>query len=363
MKIGTLTFHRTTNYGAAFQTFALQRVLVDLGVDTEVIDYRAKAIEDRYKKRRFLYLNPKNILKILIKNSVSRDNLRNFFDFSEKFIRISKNSYGSENFSEINKEYDAVIVGSDQVWNGNCMNWDKNFFLTCLPNCKRYAYAASFGVGKVSSKEEQWYRIQLEGFSKVSVRERTGQNLYHEITGKDCEVVLDPTLLLRYEWYELAEQTCTYSNYILVYLLAETPSIFRFSKELAKKTGKKIIYINDRIKPQPGITNLFHVSPGLWLRLFLNASYVVTNSFHGTAFSINFNIPFWVELLPEPSKVNSRIIDLLKTTNLDQRIITDETDPLAEVDFSHSNEILKIEKDKSLSFLSGVIEKISESDE
>ncbi len=359
MKCATLTFHRTTNYGAMLQTYALQQAIKKMGVDTEVIDYRSPTIESRYKNNFFsLFLHPRTLLSHLRRNSYIRDNRKSFASFSQRYIKTSEVICSNKNdLEKVCTEYDRVIVGSDQVWNPRCTGWDENYFLPFVKQSKRASYAASFGFADCESDIKNWLSKQLNGFKSVSVREPSGAVLYKKITGDDVVTVLDPTFLLkRAEWEQLADNRATSKPYVLLYLLAETPSIISFAKQIAKKTGKEVIYINERLFPVKCVRNMYYVSPTCWLSLFLNADVIVTNSFHGIAFSSNLNKQFWVELLPPPALVNARIVDLLNNLGLSERIISESSDISKQIDYNRVNPIIENLSGKSLDFLKSVFD-------
>lgn len=361
MKYATLTFHRTTNYGAMLQTYALQRAIEKMGVETEVLDYRSPALEARLKGWKwYRYLDPRIIYAFIARNSYKRDNRKSFKAFSDVYIKKSPRIYTTRNeLEEAGNYYDKFIVGSDQVWNPGCTGWDDNFFLNFTKLHKRNSYAASFGFSDTNGDEREWLTQKLKGFNHVSVREASGVKLYEELTGDMSEQVMDPTFLLsKEEWSEIAAKKIVRQEkkpYILLYLLAETNSIIDFAKKVASETGRKVIYINDRLLPKRGIVNKFYVSPAEWLSYFINADLVVTNSFHGIAFSTNLNLQFWVELLPPPSNVNARILDLLEALDLSSRIITNDIDINCKINYSITNKVLEKMKSQSVNYLQKLI--------
>lgn len=362
MKSGTLTFHRTTNYGAMFQTYALQKVLLLKGYDNEIIDYRSDVLEHRYKKKPLMfYAKPKQLAKIILQNAYIRDNRKNFDEFAKKYIRISPQPYFPDTIKNADDRYDQVIVGSDQVWNGECMGWDPVYMLDFVTPGKRNAYAASFGVTKVDLKREEWYRSFFDEYSHVSLREESGKALFNQLSNIVATVVLDPTLLLTQDnWRDLANEVSNQmeGSYILLYVLKETKSIIHMANELSNKWKMPVVYINDRLLKVRGIDNRFYTSPCEWLNLFMNASFVITNSFHGTAFSINFNKPFAVELLPPPSKVNSRITDLLALCGCEDRIIKKDCEVLPKMNFDKINVIINKKREESMAFIDSIFEGI-----
>lgn len=325
-KIGIITFHRAVNYGAVLQTYALQATILKAGISCEIIDYRNDFLEKLH--------NPKNIKKYgsiiryiyaVIKNRVKKDNRKNFELFREKYLKISTNTYDKTNISESNLHYNLFITGSDQVWNRNCSDYDDAYFLDFVnANNSKYSYAASIGVKLQTDEERSAYRKLLENYKCIYVREKQAK-LELESIGIKSEVTLDPTLLLsKNDWLKLAQKPTKFkyiNKYLLVYVIVETPSIFKLAKEIAEKHDLEVVYINEMLLSKTGITNLSCITPNEWLWLFANAEFVVTNSFHGTAFSVNFGKQFVVEPLPVKTNVNSRIYDFLNLINLSNRIV------------------------------------------
>jgi hypothetical protein len=329
-KIGILTFHRALNYGALLQAYSLQRVLVDNGYDAELVDYRCKFIESYYvplwKK---IFISPKRFLAGIIFNGDILRRRDEFEEFTRTDITVSSNKYENlMDLSLIQDQYDYFITGSDQVWSPVCAGFDKAYFLDfVVEKSKKKSYAASFGVSLIPEEMKTEYRKLLKNFDRITVREEEGQRLVEQIIGIEPPLVVDPTLLLnKLEWLELCGDTLlSEKDFILVYLITEDSEVLSFAKKLSEKTGKKIIYINDRIIKRFGMDNKSNVSVKEWISYFMKADYVVTNSFHGVAFSVNFNKEFYVRYIPG-AKVNSRISGILSRLNLEARIIPDSMD-------------------------------------
>lgn len=326
MKIATITFHRALNYGAVFQTYALQKALERFGNKVYVLDYRSSFIEEHYRKKKWYeYLTPKKIAIILLLNGYSITDRNTFSKFVSKHIITSENTYNSSNIRESESFYDAFIAGSDQIWNYKTAGFDKNYFLEFVSDeRKKISYAASIGLDEIPEEYASEYKRLLERFRHISVREDKGKEALERLLQRDdIRVDIDPTMLLNAEQWATIE-TCinTPSKYVLVYLLYENKKILAFARNLAKTKGCKVLYINDRLFPAFGMRNIRNCKPDEWLYLFRNASYIVTNSFHGTAFSIIFNKQFWTDLLPSMNPVNSRIVTLLRKLNIKGHVIS-----------------------------------------
>ena len=357
-KIGVVTFHRAINYGAAFQTYALQKCIRDLGYAVEVLDYRCDFLEKLHNPYNLqLYRTPFHFLRALLKNRIKKDNRKAFRTFQQNNVVVSA-PYDKQNLYAANDEYSAFIVGSDQVWNYQCTNFDKTYFLDFVTNNhKKYSYAASVGINLNRPTLQAEYLRLLGSYRTLCVREAQGQQELAAI-GLDAVVALDPTLLLnKAEWLTLAtrpQQIAADKKYLLVYVIIETPSIFETARKIASQYNLEIIYINEMLFNQRGVLNLKGVTPNEWLWLFANAQFIVTNSFHGTAFSVNFEKQFAVEPLPVKTNVNSRIFDFLKIANLSDRIIN-ANDTIPE-NFTIDYKTISIQTDKMASM--GILQKI-----
>lgn len=360
MKIATITFHRALNYGAVLQTYALQEILQNMGNEVEVIDYRSEFIEKHYKRKQFReILSIRQIAIIILLNGYSISCREDFEGFVKNCIKTSGKKWEKENISLANKEYDMFVTGSDQVWNYNTAGFDTTYFLDFVfDEKKKNSYAASIGVEHIPEEYKEKYKKLLCDYNHISVREEQArEELTKLLDRNDIKTVLDPTLLLKYDkWKKLEKKIDVPEKYVLVYLLAENRRIFNFAKKLAKKNNCKIIYINDRLFKKMGVENKRHVTPEQWLYLFRNASYVVTNSFHGTAFSIIFKKTFWTNYLPGSSNVNSRITSLLSKLNLKDRIIDDGAGINdTEIEYTKVEALLDKEIKNSLQYIENMI--------
>ncbi|MDP4182404.1 MAG: polysaccharide pyruvyl transferase family protein [Bacillota bacterium] len=361
MKTATLTFHRALNYGAVLQAYALQKAIEDLGHDNTIIDYRCKAIENFYKPVRFYkFRNPIAYLKYRKNYKKNSEKRKKFEEFIMSYLKITPKPYKTQNsLLELNNLYDKFICGSDQVWNHNITKNDFSYLLEFVYDMKKkYSYAASFGFEEVKSELLLDYRNLLNEFNMISVRERKGQNIVKKLITADCPVVLDPTLLLsNTEWKKVAGCDLKFKNYILLYILMETETIFSFVNYLSKAIGLQIIYIN-MSEEKPGMINLRNIGPTEWLSLIMNADYIVTNSYHGTIFSLNLNKNFFVELLPSYIGVNERFETIFDTFCLhDRQIIEGQNENIFKpIDYSRINNIIEQEREMSMTFLRRIVD-------
>lgn len=317
MKVATITFQNTTNYGASLQCYALHRALQMLGADTEVIQYDSPYLNKPYK---MAALREKGIIRFILGNIwtlMRTPRNGNFAEFNKniKFTRtVTPATIGS-----LESEYDLFLTGSDQVWNGNLSGHDPNYFLGFVKdNRKKGSYAASFGFLNVPEGETEWYKKQLAGYKYYNVRETSGQKLVKELTGCDAKLTIDPTLLLKQdEWKKVMKAPNINEPYILVYQITPSRKLSEVVNKLKKQTGHKVIAIPFIMDWPHKFKSMFTIGPAEFLGLFCNASYVVTDSFHGTAFSLIFNCNFWTL----SSRKESRITSLLEILGLGNRIL------------------------------------------
>ena len=355
MKIGIITFHHTTNYGATLQAYALFKTLTAWGHTVEVIDYRPKGAVVFYLKQLLPIRNRKfdwnmDFHKYILKALQMRK-------FLVSSLNLSKlTCYSSDKLREIFEasDYDAVITGSDQVW---CLDtkfrgFDASYFLNFFgkaDNCLKVSYAPSIG-GTQSFKEnrEQVSRLLAE-FDHVSVRDYHSANVIQEECGVASTKVLDPTFLVDYE--DVLVPPKIEEPYLLVYNHKELGHIQRKAiQEIAKSKNLKVISIGDAWDVADD--SFICVHPYEWIGYFKHAAYVFTNTFHGTIFSLLFRKDFTV-FVGEGKR--NKVFDLLTPLDLEGRIITELTDGYkvnkAQIDFDIVYKKLSPQIDGSEAFL------------
>lgn len=358
-KIGILTFQNADNYGALLQAYALKMTLHNQGHTVHILNYFCPKLEREYKIVRWPCLNLKDIIRQLIHLVMSPCKLyiRSRFDgFRKRYLTDTCFLY-PDLISNQTKNYDLFISGSDQVFNPRITDFDDNFFLSfCSDKTKNHSYAASFGMQmeNLTEKERRFLSKNLMNFSHISVREKQGTQIVKALTAQEAQTHLDPTLLItKNQWQSIALFPKKRRNYVLLYLMHKDNKLIEFAKRLAKLKGLKLLYISQVLDVKKRIPAT-HITPTVqqWLGLFLNASYVVTNSFHGLAFSINFNKNFFLGKLPASWPVNSRLDNLLDITGLQPRLYTHFTDNYDQpIDWETVNQKLAKERQKAFIYL------------
>lgn len=357
-KIGILTFWKSPNFGAFLQVFALQNRVNKLGYEAEIIGYDFEKRADLLKKKNLSFR--RRMIRIYTQLNILRTGRK--IRKAQKTLPISQKKYhSSEELASSISDWYKIIVGSDQVWNYQITKNDTTFLLDFTDeNPKKISYAASFGVetlpvnyNGINLKDQ--YATYLEKFSKIGVRELSGKSIVDELIIGQAKVVVDPTLLLtKEEWQELSIKAIPEKeNYLLIYSLDNCLAMYEATFKYAEKCGLNIVQIDTgRRKKYPKKINYIVVGPLEWISLFENASFVVTDSFHGTAFSINLNVDFAVFYHSEKNTY-SRINDLLSLVSLlDRRFLENEEIPSSTIDFSKVENSLSIIRNDSLNYLS-----------
>jgi hypothetical protein len=369
VKIGILTFQKTTNYGAQLQCYALQayiRKTFPSVLQCDVLQYRCKSVERvelpliKQEIKTF-----KDIIKYILFQRGKTKRWKLFNQFTNKFICISSNSYDRNSVKQLDNIYDLFIVGSDQVWNVNITDRDYTYFLDFVDESKKkYSYAASFGYADIPSDASERCLRLLSEFEWLSVREDSAAALIDERLHRDADVVVDPTFLLSCDHWK---NMCNYDliqnkKYILVYFLSDNDSsCFRFIHNYAKMNNYKIIYVHNsiRIKNRSGMYNLKFASPDEFLGLLDKAQCVITGSFHGLCLSLILKKNFYYTLYGSiKGKNQSRIENLMERVNLQSRKIENGVcNDYSLIDYDAVFKLLHDHIAKSKSLLNNMIEK------
>ena len=344
MKLGILTFPTAINYGTALQAAALRKVLLTNDNEVSFLDHRCYLIDSTNSVFDFRNVfDLKYTLAHIINLSVAIKRSKNFKNFRDEYIPLAVDDYS---------KFDVIVAGSDQIWNYNLTDNDFYYFLDYPKKDKiKVSYAGSFGLSSIEDKHKQRIASLLNDFDYLSVREKQAAKIIKEITQKDVPVVCDPTLLLeKSEWEKIATKKAQGSGYIFVYTVFNSDKIWEYAKDLSEKTGLPIKTISySKLHKRDAIYD-YTAGPDDWVNYMLDADYVVTNSFHGVAFSINFNKNFFFDMPPAKAGVGSRISDITERYSLSERNISSEKfiATTEAPDFAVANKLL--EEDRKFSF-------------
>ena len=361
MNISIITFHNTSNFGATLQCSALYAFLSKLGHNVKVINYLPTYVLDKksvFKEIRKVR-ESNNKAKALVKgiaylnfsNSIKRKDAR-----FEKFISEHINTtrvYSS--FAELESSppiSDLYICGSDQIWNPALTGdaFDKAYFLQFIDGDK-VSYGASIGELDIENAKEELCELTND-FKYISVREKTSATKLAKALGREIFTVLDCTLLLNKDDYIKMEVDTDYLNskYLLLYNIQNSHTSVEIAQKIAREKNLKIIDIspNPFVKVADAL-KLIDIGPGEFLSLFHHAEYVVTNSFHGSVFSIIYEKQFIT--IPHSTR-STRITDLLKSLDLDSRIaLKSGYIDYVPIDYSNVKKNLQIARSNSIEFL------------
>lgn len=323
MKIGILTFHCAHNYGAILQAYASKIFLEQNGHEGYFIDYRPKAIVSKYKvftRSRFLSRSFFTFIRKL-KDEIPfiYKRIKKFNAF-ESFInkRLLENGKKKINLSNELRNLDCYLLGSDQIWNISLLGYFDNIYWGNLPIVKpMFSYAVS-----MENEIPPFYHSQISKslcrFDAISVREEIIKDMLQKEFKIDAKTVLDPTFLIsKNDWLKIEETLKVPQRYVLLYYFGVSNNIVEEAELFARKNNCKLIVISIGVLKDKRFIN--NVNPGNFVYLFHHALYVITNSFHGTAFSIIFEKPFYV--ITKKGTTNYRINQLCKLCGLTERII------------------------------------------
>lgn len=365
MKAGLVTFYHIHHYGAQLQAAATQRAVESMGWECEIADYFVNQDNRLFRPpvspgtaaadaHTALHLAP------------LRRRQQRFEDFARRFLRISPRRFASmEELASSAPAYDVLISGSDQIWNPKIFpdgRFDPVFF-GAFSRSRKIAYAPSFGIPRIPEEMEPELRGYLSAFSHLSVREEQGRDIIRQLLGREVPVVLDPTLLLTAEqWSAMAAPgEEDQGPYILCYCVSRPGALAPYIRRLTEETGLPVVQLcGARRRVHPKARLVLDAGPAEFLRLFRNAAFVCTNSFHGTVFSLQFHRPFFSAVAPaelaEPER--SRTFSLLSRLGLTERITGkgDTASLDAPIDWPSVQARLDAAREASLAYLQAALE-------
>jgi len=316
MKTGILTLPLHCNYGGILQAYALQEFLRKEGHEVILLERRRNRSDENLGSRLYHCLCRQVMY-------------RNMQQYIHTHLHCTLPLRSEKELIQATSSLEAVIVGSDQVWRPDMIKGvETNYFLDFVPTtCRKIAYAASFGLETWKGSLTLTTRIRelLSQFQSISVREQKGVWICKEIFGQEATWVSDPTLLLDRSFYEQLLPTTQQSpdNTLFYYLLGNKKKHQTLVQSLSEKLNKKAYTVNAEMEIHLGKFTFAHFpTPDKWLEGFCRADFVVTDSFHGTVFSLLFNKPFIV--LKNLSGGLSRITSLLERYGLQSRLMERE---------------------------------------
>jgi hypothetical protein len=338
LKIGILTFHFSDNYGALLQAYALAKWLAEQGHDVEFIDYHPRHVEEGGDFQRLwdpkrlrpnlkiAYLRLSRAQQMLFGNKAMA---AKFDAFRHNILRVADKKLRSHaeveaHLRAMQRPYDLIVLGSDQIWAASQQyGLDPVYFadFDVPAGTRRIGYAPSFGRASVDPSDTAALRRMLLGLDGVSVREQSGAALAAELIGKPVPSVPDPTILLS-DFSALAATPTQFTGHVFCYALRSGQGIREVAEGIAGAANAQILSPYNPHRRWREIGRTVYPSPLEWVSLLHHASFVVTNSFHGTALSILLQRPFVVVSLPDSRRgMNERALNLLKSVGLRHRFV------------------------------------------
>lgn len=359
------------NYGSSLQALAGKIILSELGYDCQIIAMRSliKGRDIHLKKlliilTRSLLIGGKNKLKSLsvYRNSYNKtmigDSTSRFTQFTNEYLKPTYLSWND--MKKIAAESVACFAGSDQIWNSTTMYIDPVYYLRFAPKIKRIAFAPSFGRDFIANYNKKKMSKWIAEFAHLSIREDTGVKLIKDMTGKNAVQLVDPTLMLDGEtWKKIFSLKKKNSNYILAYFLDRPSKSARGAiADLATALNCEVIAIPYQFENMNYCNKIVPTGPIEFLDLINNAKCVLTDSFHGTAFSINLHIPFFVfnRAYGNAQSQSSRIESLLKKMNMQDRFEPRTVyEALNQINFEFSEQVLTKERKKAREYITSAL--------
>lgn len=364
MVINVITRHAPPNYGSLLQAIATQRVIMNLGHECRIINYIPKCetgvrmaitqLEQKTKWRR----NPiKKAIYLMVAEPKTLLMDRKFLAMRKKYLLMGPRCATTGELKKLyaEKKDEVFLTGSDQVWGPiSTGHYDPTYFLDFVPKSSRkLAFAASFGKAIFDEQTLKEYAVLLKKYDSLAVRENVAVELLKKMD-ISAKQVLDPTLLMDADaWSEYVKPMKKPEKYVLVYQIHANSDLDHYAVKFAEKAELPLLRVSPLLH-QARRSGKFVYCPDIsgFLDLVKNAAYMVTDSFHGTAFAINFNTQF-VEVLPNTG-TSSRNQSILEFTGLTNRIVRDLNDFSyidQEIDFKEANEKIGISRIESIRIL------------
>ena len=363
MKVGIITINDTNpNYGNRLQNYAVHRIMLKQGVEPTTL-----YVEDELPislKQNIKYMIHKTTKFTRCKNAVYWKNiypkLIKFKKFNSKYIPTRR----INTLDEISDQYEYFAIGSDQVWNPtwykHCLIKKDAYLLTFANQDQKICMSPSFGISELPKEWEDHFRKSLKLFDNISVREEAGAEIVKNLTGKEAEVLIDPTLMLdKNEWIKIQNKPQaidTEKEYILTYFIAEkSDETLNYIKWLESKYNLKVYNLLDYTQP-----DLYLADPSEFIYLINKAKLVLTDSFHACIFSFIFAKPFQVFTRNGAgNNMMSRIETLLRKFDLERKLYVNKFEnDIFECDYYNGYNKLAQEQLKVREFISKSLKKI-----
>ena len=327
-KIAILTTHRANNFGAMLQAYSLVTACRELGANAEILDWRHPFFEWQYHTAWRMHRNPIPAIKHLWWYITKESEVRRRFEEFRSLLPLSPVINNRSELEKIENIYDIFIVGSDQVWNPintsiDSINFDRACLLDFVTRKKKYAYAASIGRQAISPPELLSEFVNAwKSFDGITMRESAGSNYVEEQISRKIETVVDPVLLHDKDfWRDMAKIKQSDSEIILVYNIRRFQQLRNVAEELAKKEGLKIVDLLVPAITEKRSSTTVCAGPLDFLSYVNSAKYIVTDSFHASAFATIFGKKLYVQYNQQKGNANSRMDTLFSWAGVEGKEI------------------------------------------
>lgn len=354
--VGILTFPNSPSFGASLQMLGLCKAITDLGFQTEIINYTNRYMQ----KKEHIHTERKTLLKAILSPIHSAPSKIKFHSFEKTMPLFPAKSFcDRQRLADLAHRYDYLVCGSDQVWNPLITNADMSYFLDfCNDANKKVAYAPSFGLTELPPEHAEPVARALKDFAHLSVREMGAKDLVKQLSGRDCPVVVDPSMLVDPAyWKSIAKRPRKLpERYIAKFIFNPSQSVDAFIDGLHRDSGLPVLEIGGGLfSPLRNRSCTGALRPDEWLSVIDHADYVVTDSFHGAAFSLIFGKELFISMA---SSTNSRLLTLSSTFQLEDHVLHSPAfSKEARLNYSKIHEIMRSKRAESLSYLQRCLSK------
>ncbi len=370
MKIGQITMYGD-NYGACLQAYALQKVCQENGHEIELINYH-QAVREKVgsvsKLQKVRKLGLKATLKYIKERKYIELRKNAYKKFRDDYLVFHEGEYyRNDDLKKLNSEFDCFICGSDMIWSEEFSEDWEFFFLNFVEKDKRFSYAPSFGKNSLTNSNKVKVKEYLQDFNKISCRENGGIDLLESLGVTGAKQVIDPTMLLsKEEWMHCIpeKKRIIQEPYVFAYLFGEeTQERKKFFRCVEKKISRMYTLPKFTKKEQNSFP-IKGMGPMEYLRLFRDAEFIVTDTFHGLMFSIIFRKPFVVLKRHDGSnwsKYSDRMTSALDMFGLKERYVDDdfrELDQMKQLNYDKYETLIKKAQENSLTYLKDIFNEV-----
>lgn len=364
MKIGIFTFHRALNYGAFLQAFSLKRYLTEIGHQVDVVDYWPQEHVDMYRffsakwmKNRSIVGKLKYLLNCILRYSRVKRRSAKMNRLQIHFLGILPQIKYSSSKELAGLQYDCFVYGSDQIWwkwnNLPDGKYDWTYWGDYVgKNVRKISYAASMGVISPNEDEKKQIALKLKNFQSISVRESGLKNFIQPLTDKPVCQVIDPVFLTsKIQWEQLAVKPKIAGKYVLLFNLMNSPDAEIVAKRKSDELQCPLIEITASVNSLKFGRNIYQTLDAFeFIGFIKNAEFVVTSSFHGTAFSVIFEKEFYSVGFKNNS---GRVTSLLTSLKLNERFLVNSnlTQTFAPIDYGMVSNLLNLQINESKEYL------------